>query len=228
MDAALPVTPLTAWFQQLLAQAAPSTDQGSMSTDRRDPHVEAAAGERRDPRVEAAAAGDRAAAESLLIELLPRVRNLVRYLIRGDQDVDDIAQEALIAITRGFSGYRGDGTLTAWADRITARVTFAQLRKRRRVSDEQRPVADLSAVPGPAEPPDQYAQRRQMVRLLDQIPADQRTALVLHHAVGMSVPEIARELEVSRETVRSRLRLGKSKLRARHATAPATNEGERR
>src|SRR5262245_38147803 len=54
-----------------------------------------------DTRIAAAARGDRAAAQALLTELLPRVRNLVRYLVRGDRDVDDIAQEALIAIACG-------------------------------------------------------------------------------------------------------------------------------
>src|SRR5262245_38204484 len=45
---------------------------------------------------EAAARGDRKAAEALLRALLPRVRNLVRYFVRGDAEVDDISQEALV------------------------------------------------------------------------------------------------------------------------------------
>lgn len=167
-----------------------------------------------DPRVEAAARGDRAAAEALLTELLPRVRNLVRYLVRGDRDVDDIAQEALIAIARGLAGYRGEGTLAAWADRIAARTTFAYLRRERRAPGHDAGGADLTSVPHPDDGPDHYAERRQLVRLLDQIPDDQRHALVLHHAMGMSVPELAEALAVSAETVRSRLRLGKAKLRA--------------
>ena len=52
-----------------------------------------------DARIAAAAGGDRGAAQSLCRELLPRVRNLVRYLVRGDARVDDIAQEALIGLT---------------------------------------------------------------------------------------------------------------------------------
>jgi RNA polymerase sigma-70 factor (ECF subfamily) len=167
-----------------------------------------------DSRAAAAARGDRAAAEALLAELLPRVRNLVRYLVRGDRDVDDIAQEALIAIARGLAGYRGEGTITAWADRIAARATFAYLRRERRAVGYDDPGADLASVPHPGDGPDQYAERRQLVRLLDQLPDDQRHALVLHHAMGLSVPEIAESLGISAETVRSRLRLGKGKLRA--------------
>jgi RNA polymerase sigma-70 factor (ECF subfamily) len=49
-----------------------------------------------DPRVAKAAGGDRECAQELLLELLPRVRNLVRYLAWGDVDVDDLAQLALI------------------------------------------------------------------------------------------------------------------------------------
>lgn len=167
-----------------------------------------------DSRIAAAARGDRAAAEALLTELLPRVRNLVRYLVRGDRDVDDIAQEALISIARGFAGYRGEGTLTAWADRIVARATFSYLRRERREPGYDASGPDLAIVPHPDDGPDQYAERRQLVRLLDDIPDDQRHALVLHHALGLSVPEIAESLAISAETVRSRLRLGKAKLRA--------------
>src|SRR3569833_2933678 len=86
---------------------------------------------RTDPRSGAAAAGDRAAAEVLCRELLPRVRNLVRYLVRGDSHVDDIAQEALIAVLRGLGTYRGDGKFESWVDRIVARTTFAALRRLR-------------------------------------------------------------------------------------------------
>ena len=62
-----------------------------------------------DWRIQAIIDGRRDAAESLLAELLPRVRNLVRYLVRGDHDVDDIAQDALIAILKGLPiGYNRD------------------------------------------------------------------------------------------------------------------------
>src|SRR5687767_3196050 len=86
-------------------------------------------GERVDPRVTAAAGGDRAAAEELLLALLPRARNLIRYLARGDEDVDDIVQDALVALYRGLPSYRGEGTLQSWADRVVARATFAAIRR---------------------------------------------------------------------------------------------------
>src|ERR1700759_1146663 len=97
-----------------------------------------------DPRISAAVRGDRAAAQELCRELLPRVRNLVRYLLRGDSRVDDIAQEALIAVLRGLATFRGDGQFNSWVDRVVARTTFAAIR---RIRAETQP-GERSAVDG--------------------------------------------------------------------------------
>src|SRR5215471_1400492 len=137
-----------------------------------------------DPGVVAAARGDRAAAAALLRQVAPRVRNLVRYLIRGDADVDDIAQEAMVAILAGLGSFRGEGTFRSWCDRVAARQTFASLRRRRRDRlelVEPEPLAELLTIDAGA---DEYAARRQLVRTLDRLPTEQRHALVLHHVVG--------------------------------------------
>ncbi len=173
-----------------------------------------------DARVAAAAAGDRRALEALVTELLPRIRNLVLDLVRGDADADDLAQEAMVAIVRGLPSHRGEGTFTAWADRVAVRATFAGLRKARRARAQLDDGADLTSVPHPDGPPDVYAQRRAAVRLLDGLPDEQRHVLVLHHVLGLSVPEIADELAIPFETARSRLRLGMTRLRALHDAPP--------
>jgi len=174
-----------------------------------------------DPRIEAAAAGDRAAAQALLLELLPRVRNLVRYLCRGDSEVDDMAQLALVEILRSLRTYRNEGSLHGWVDRITVRVTLRRLKQRR--ADEQRREAslpELRAVSSKPAQPDEHTLRRQTVRVLDVLPTEQREAIVLHHVVGLSVPELAAELSIPFETARSRLRLGMEKLREQLAKNP--------
>lgn len=164
-----------------------------------------------DDRITRAARGDQHAAEALLLELLPRARNLVRYLVRSDAEVDDLVQEALVAVFLGLPTFRGEGRFEAWADRIVARTVFAHVQR------QKKPIAleELAQTPADAraELGDEYVARRQTLALLDELPYDQRAALVLHHALEMSVPEIAKELAVPEETVRSRLRLGSAKLR---------------
>ncbi|MEO7732174.1 MAG: RNA polymerase sigma factor [Kofleriaceae bacterium] len=152
------------------------------------------------------------AAQALCRELLPRVRNLVRYLLRGDARVDDVAQEALIAVLRGLGSFRGEGRFESWVDRIVARTTFATIR---RIRAETQPGehAAVEGEVGEAGGGETYALRRELAQALDRLPGDQREALVLHFAIGMTVPEIAETAAAPIETVRSRLRLGKAALR---------------
>lgn len=165
-----------------------------------------------DPQIAAAASGDRGAAEALCRTLLPRVRNLVRYLVRGDGRVDDIAQEALIAVLRGLGSYRGDGRFESWVDRIVARTTFAAIRRiRAETQPGEQPVDEIGGETTSFG--EGFALRRELAAALDRLPHDQRQALVLHFALEMTVPEIAEAAAAPAETIRSRLRLGKAALR---------------
>jgi RNA polymerase sigma-70 factor (ECF subfamily) len=146
--------------------------------------------------------------------MLPRVRNLVRYLVPGDSEVDDFAQESMIALMKGLRSYRGDGAFVAWTDRVVSRSVFKQLRKRKR--SRQRVVA-VGATPGddPMErgpQPDEALAHREAVALLDELSLEQRHALVLRDVLEMTSPEIAEQLGVPVETVRSRLKVAKAKF----------------
>jgi RNA polymerase sigma-70 factor (ECF subfamily) len=98
------------------------------------------------------------------------------------------------------------------------RVALHQLRRRRTERQRTAPLSpELHLVHSHSEGPDDYTLRRQAARYLDQLPDEQRQAVVLHHVLGQSVPELAESLSVPFETARSRLRLGMEKLRARLA-----------
>jgi RNA polymerase sigma-70 factor, ECF subfamily len=174
-----------------------------------------------------AQAGNREALRELLRSLLPRIRNLVRYLVRSDDDVDDIVQEAMLTIVRRLETYRADGPFEAWIDRLVARATFAELRRRgeRRRIEPATGLAYLASV-GPTQ--DEYFLRRRVVAALDRLPEPQRHAVVLHHMLEMNVREIGLELGVPAETVRSRLRLARGRLREWGFVADAIDEEPRR
>ncbi len=165
-----------------------------------------------DPRIARAISGDRVAATSLLGELLPRIRNVVRYFLRTD-DIDDTVQESLVAVLRGLPTFRGDGKLSSWSDRIVARIAIGAARRKRigdaRVTSTE--AAELLA----DDSHDDYLERRRLVAALDTLSQEMREALVMHHVLEMSVPEIAEELAIPQETVRSRLRNGRTALRER-------------
>jgi RNA polymerase sigma-70 factor (ECF subfamily) len=178
----------------------------------------------KDPRVEAFLQGDQEAGATLLLELLPRIRNITRSLLGGDSDVDDIAQQVMIEVIRSLASYRNTGSLSHWTDRITVRVALHHARRARARAAREQAVGDSLENMGTEEVgptdlfsappnPEVYAVRRATVDLLDRLPVEQRNAIVLHHMLGMSVGEAATEVGVSIETLRSRMRLGLQKLR---------------
>lgn len=164
--------------------------------------------------IEAAVAGDTSAAHALVLRVLPRVRNMIRYLIRGD-DVDDFTQEVLVTVLERLGSFRAEGRFEAWVDGVTLRVTLRKLSKLRadvrRFQDK--PLDAFEAHDSQNQSP-RYVARRRAVAALDQLPDAQRHALVMHHVLGMTVTEIARELDTPVETIRSRLRVAMGQVRA--------------
>jgi len=138
----------------------------------------------------------------------------VRYLVRGEQDVDDVAQDALVTMLERLHSYRGEGAFEAWVDGVVLRVVLGRMRKIRLWSRrfELRGSEDLPA-PAAGEAPERYLARRSAVRALDRLPEKQRVVIVMHHVLGFSVQEAAAELDLPVETARSRLRLGMGRLR---------------
>ena len=179
--------------------------------------------------VAAACAGDERARARLVEALLPRARNLVRFLVRGDAEVDDIVQDALVIVLERLATFRGEARLERWADGVVMRVTLHHLRRLRRrlrrfVSRPPDELEEESVVPAPALR--SYAARREMIAALDRLPYKQRHALVLHHVLGMTVQEAAAELGVPQETLHSRLRVGMQRLRRSSRRLHLLREGE--
>lgn len=185
------------------------------------PQVELAGARRPAGLLERAAFGDREAAQAVALELIPRIRNLVRYLTRSS-DIDDVAQEALFTVLQKLPTYRPTGSFYAWVDRVVVRVTYAELRRARR--SPRTDAVEIEEVAS-GDPADVFATRARIVAALDELSVDQRFAVVLHHVLGMSAAEIAAELSAPLETIRSRLRVGMQHLR--RSMSP-TDEGDPR
>lgn len=162
--------------------------------------------------VRRAVEGDPRAQSWLCHRVLPRVRKVTRALVRHTADADDAAQLSLMEIMRSVRTFRGDSSLDAWAGRIAARTALRYVKKERRKAERVVPEAPTLAA-APAQSALAEALPRDVRYYLDQLPEAQRTAIVLHHALGHSLDEIAQMADVSPNTIKGRLRLGTASLR---------------
>jgi RNA polymerase sigma-70 factor (ECF subfamily) len=171
--------------------------------------------------IAAARRGDAQAFNKLILTYQAIVYN-VAYRILHDQDAAaDAAQEAFLSAFHALGSFRG-GSFKAWLLRIVTNACYDHLRARQR-----RPTTsldDLQVDPDhsvmlldQAESPEEYALRQDLGRAiqagLDELPADQRTTLILSDIQGLSYEEIAQATSVSLGTVKSRLSRGRARLR---------------
>jgi RNA polymerase sigma-70 factor (ECF subfamily) len=166
-------------------------------------------------RVHAAGAGDVRAQRWLIEAVIGDVRGVARALVREVHEADDAAQFALLQILQAASSYRGEAGLRHWARCVATRAVLKhRARQRRHLAWEGEDEAlEAMAASMPERPDEQLP--RSLHEYLAELPAEQAEALVLHHALGYSLVEIAEITELSANTIKSRIRLGTRELRRR-------------
>jgi RNA polymerase sigma-70 factor (ECF subfamily) len=172
--------------------------------------------------------GDTRAAEPLLRELGAIVLHVARTFARGDDAlVEDVAQEALLAVARGLHAFRGDCGIRHYAWAIAARVALLARRRARKERESIREVASWLDAKGrspqslPAEELLRSERRKAICTLLDGLPVAQAEALVQRYFFGHSLEEVARMVDAPENTVRSRLRLAREAVQERLAREPS-------
>jgi len=136
-------------------------------------------------------------------------------LARDEQASLDIVQETFIAATRHLGSLREDGKFGSWLFGIAHQKVVQRWRKQGR---ETAALEELAAVPadaedGPAELLIQAEQEAAVMKLLDQLPAVQRSVLLLHFIEDFPLEDIAAVTGAALGTVKSRLHYGKKALR---------------
>jgi RNA polymerase sigma-70 factor (ECF subfamily) len=168
------------------------------------------------PLATAAAAGDPDAAGTLVLHLGgPMLRVVRKVLGRQHADVDDVAQDAVIAFLRALNSFRGECTVVHFASRVsllTALAARRRMRLRTRWSEtDGQPIESVADEEVRSPLATTLASRRRALvhQLLDELPDVIAESLALHFVLGYTVDEIAAAIAVSPNTVWSRLRLGK-------------------
>ena len=126
--------------------------------------------------------------------------------------VDDALQDAYVRAYRSIAGFRAEGPFAAWLRRIVVNCCIDHVRQLARRSEdpidrEPQAVAEPSMIDGIADAGPLY-------QALQDLPSDQRVALVLIEWEGYSYDEVAVMTESTAGTVGSRLSRARASLRA--------------
>lgn len=146
------------------------------------------------------------------------LRTVRKVLGSVHPDAEDVTQEAVLSLISALKGFRGDCSVAHFARQVALRRALharRHFKTRDKIGDqelnEERHIEANGASPQDAAI---SRERRRVLRsLLDELPEPTAEALALHFMFGYTVSEISMTLEVSPNTVWSRLKLGKQALK---------------
>jgi len=156
--------------------------------------------------------------------VLPHMRagyNLDRWLLRNDQDAEDVTQEAIVRAFRFFDGFNGDNP-RAWLLTVVrnSAYTFLQQNRARELGTEFDEVlhSEPASNGRTSETPEvlvlRSAQQRLLNEAVDALPVEFREVFVLREMEGLSYKEIADMARIPIGTVMSRLSRARRQLQA--------------
>ena len=167
--------------------------------------------------------------------VLPHLRagySLARWLLRNDQDAEDVTQDALVRAFRSFDGFHG-GNARGWLLTVVRNSAYSFLQKNRARelgTEFDEAVHSEPAGSGRAsETPEvlvlRSAQQRIFSQAVEALPVEFREAFVLRELEGLSYKEIAEVARIPIGTVMSRLSRARRQLQAAVARSGRAGSG---
>jgi RNA polymerase sigma-70 factor (ECF subfamily) len=143
------------------------------------------------------------------------VRGLIFRILGPDAELDDTVQDVFVRAIESITRLRDPLALRAWVLGIAVKAARIRLqaRKRRRWLSFLAP-AELPEVAVSDAGPEEREALRALARILDQLPTEDRIAVVLRIGERMTLPEAAASCGVSLSTFKRRFSRGERRFRA--------------
>lgn len=172
-----------------------------------------------------AATGDRASFGELARRHGSAVRGLLRRMGAAPAEADDVAQDAFLAAFERIAEFRGEGTFQGWVKRIAARQLLRRMQRERRLQALAEEPAEEAAG---ASSEGAAAGRIDLDEALKVLSAAERMCVTMCYGAGLSHAEAAEALNLPLGTVKSHVKRGLDRLRARLAPPEGVGPEERR
>jgi RNA polymerase sigma-70 factor, ECF subfamily len=145
-----------------------------------------------------------------MVSAIPKLRAFAVSLCGNQDRADDLVQETLARGLLNIASFTPGTNLLAWLFTILRNAYYSEFRKRRREVADSDGVHTATLVTAAAQ--DDHMNLMDFQRALQKLPADQREALILIGASGLSYEEAAQICNCAIGTIKSRLSRARQKL----------------
>ena len=159
--------------------------------------------------------GDSAAFDLLVRKYQHRVVALVGRYVHDWSEAQDVAQDTFLRAYRALGNFRGDAQFSTWLHRIAVNTAKNHLvAHKRRPPGEDIDIDDAENFESALrlrdnDTPERELMRQEMeqtvMRAVEALPEELRTAITLREVEGLSYEEIAQQMQCPIGTVRSRI-----------------------
>ena len=174
--------------------------------------------------VELSKKGDQQAIAQLYEQTSRRAYYLAKQLVKDEDQAQDIVQDAYVKVFTNLPLLEQVENFQGWLNTIVVNRSKDYLKKKKpmlfsqMVSEEDEGSELDFEDEGGYFSPDQkvdYAETKRLIQgMIDRLPQEQRMAIVLFYLEEMPVKQIARVMECSEGTVKSRLNYGRKAIKA--------------
>lgn len=159
--------------------------------------------------IEAARLGDSAAISELLAVCQPDLKRFARRTCSTTEDAEDAVQIALWQLYRKVGLLRCAATFTTWMFRIVERECYRLYRKARGTE----PLDEVLEHDLPEAPLVPIDLRLDLSRAMERLTPPYREVLILRDVHELTAPEVAAQLGLGLEAVKSRLHRARTQVR---------------
>lgn len=168
--------------------------------------------------------GDIEAFEQLIFDYQKKAYNIALRIMGNQEDAKDMCQEAFIRIYKSIEGFKEQSSFSTWMYRIITNVCLDEIRKKKRndtvsmdntfeTQDGELHFETASEDDTPEEAFMRTEKKRAIIRAINELNEEYKTAIVLRDIQGFSYEEIANILCCSIGTVKSRINRGRNILK---------------
>jgi RNA polymerase sigma-70 factor (ECF subfamily) len=161
--------------------------------------------------------------QSQLVALIPHMRAFARMLTLDAAEADDLAQDALANAWSARASYTMGTNLKAWAFMILRNRFYSERRRSWRYAPLDPEVAERTLVAG--DDPTQALELNELRMAMAALPEDQREAVILIGAGGLSYEEAAAICDCAIGTMKSRVNRARNALREMVETGDFDRDG---
>jgi RNA polymerase sigma-70 factor, ECF subfamily len=161
--------------------------------------------------------------EVLMRRYNQRLYRVVRGIVGDPAEAEDVVQQAYVNAYLHLDQFGKRASFSTWLTKIAVYEALGRLRRRQRFPtvalelDEGHPMDDSSTLAAPSPDPERQTLNAELRAVLessiDALPDAYRSVFVMREIDGLSTADTAECLEVSEETIKTRLHRARGMLR---------------